>query len=688
MKWRLSSRTKEVPQLISTLDGVFICDTEEKCLEAVGILNDAGCFGLDTEYAGFMKDGSPWDGNKFSPVGHASVVSMQFSTPDVPYIFVPNWGPWTGFVQHFREVLEDTVPKKILHNAKADMHALANHGIHMRGLLADTMIMDFCYNSAELHALKECAHRYFGLDTETYNETFKIAKPLKKGGFSNTVKILPHLTEVVKSQRGVTKLIDYSVKDPKYTLDLYRFLVRKLRGIPWVGGYKMLDYYKLFEREYTEVLFDIERRGCLIDVEHLKAVQTAITEDMTEAKKLFLKACVKAGVPPTELTKFNPRSKPQIGYLLETKLGVTFRQEHRTKTGKPKCDEDTLAKIKCRRPVRAMIDLLLTFSRLDTLKKNFIDKLVFTVGEYGGRLHTTLKQIGTKTARLASSAPNLQNIPTGSKDIYGIRKAFIAPEGQLVGDIDLSQIEMRIAAHVTKDPVMLNAIRNGWDLHSLTTTRISEEARDLVGGREITKELLDEVKSKFKQVRDEQAKVLNFMTLYGGGAYRFMQMSGATEAEANRVIASFWEYYKGLKKGIHHVQRKCFERGYITTFIGRRVYVPNIRHPDPKWRKQAERQAFNYTIQGSAADLLKMAMILIHRDEELKKSGVKMVLQIHDELLFELPNGVADRVKPVLEEYVSHPYRVRMIHGKRLNDLAVDTPAEFGVGPSWKEAKG
>ena len=660
-------KRKKKKNLKSSNSGeVFIADTSEKCERVLRMLEAADHVGVDTETFNC-------DPRKEHPKGKSRVISIQFSVPDLPRIFVPNWGPCEDNLLIFKKWLRSERKQKLYHNGKWDLHALANHGIVARGLLADTMVMDFVYNTARYHGLKECIADYFDEQTTEYGETFREPK-LKRDGTPGKTMVVPSLTQVVQTPEGILKLIDYSTKDPLYTVRLYKFLRDKLSEVEWCSRGSMHDYYEEFEVPFTNTLFNIERRGCLLDEAALADLDLCISGDIVEVERTFLHECVKAGVSTEYLETFNMGSPKQLGELFEQKLRAEI--PFRTKTGQVATHDKALRSI---RGAKNVTRPLLEWRRLNKLLGTYVHPFQGFIGKYDGHLHTNLKQIGTRTMRLSSSTPNLQNIPrAGDTDKYGIRAAFIAPPGMTMADADLSQIEMRLMAHMTKDEVMTKAILAGIDLHSLTASRVFPEVRKFVeGGGALT-----EVKDLFPKHR-QNAKTLNFGVGYGMSEYRYAAVTKTSEKEGKRVIDAFFQEYAGLKTGIRRIQRECHRTGYVRTLLRRYIHIPEIHSQDFGQVKHAERQAFNYVIQGSAADLLKMSMNLIDRDEKLKKLGVRMVLQIHDELVFEVPKGAQKEAKPIIEDYMSRPYKH---YG--MKNLSVDTPADLSFGPNWAEAKG
>lgn len=656
-------------------NGIVVAQTPEHCESVLRMLKHAPIVGVDTENV----DCNP---AKEHPKGKARIWSIQFSTPEHHRIFVQNWGEGEGNLRVFKRWLQEPKKKKVLHNAKYDMHCLANHGIVMDGLLADTMVMDYTLDTARFHGLKECIHDYFGENTVEYGETFRRPK-LKKDGTPGKTMVVPSLREVTDSPEGIATLIDYGTKDPWYNVRLYHYLCKKLEELEWSSRGSMLDYYKQYELDYTGVLFRMEQRGCLLNEEWVADAAAQVSDDIVEIEKGFFRACMKKGVKPEYLETFNLGSGQQLGDLFENQLGCPIAA--RTPTGRPQTDDKALHSI---RKARKVVEYVLEWRRLNKLLNTYVLPFGEYIEQYNGRLHTNYKQTGTRTNRLSSSTPNLQNVPVfGGTDKYGIRKAFVAPDGCVIGDGDLSQIEIRLMAHFTNDQVLLEALREGQDIHSLTTVGTFDEpaARysELIADGATKVDALNVIHEEFPHHR-KRGKTLNFGVGYGMSGFRYASMTGATEKEGERVIRKFFETYKGLARGIHRIQMECHTNGFIRTLLRRIVQVPEIHSQDFGTMKHGERAAFNYKVQGSAADLLKMAMLLIDSDERLNDLGVGMILQVHDELAFEIPKDAVEEVRPILVEHMAHPYRHERF---RMKDLRIDTPADFGVGDNWAEAK-
>jgi DNA polymerase I len=683
---------KKQPVYKAEGQSVLFVDSSEKIERVQRMLADSVKVGIDTEYAG--KGGAKLADSH--PFGKAFMISLQFScvgpklkgVNDARYIFVPNWGKHTNTFRHFKDFLQDEAPKKVLHSYKADAHVFANHGIHLNGLKSDTIIKSALRNSSELKGLKEQAKLHLGRDTSTFREEFVLPKILKNGKVGKQ-KILPSLHEVVNGSLddrypggGIKRLVEYAVKDPDYTVKLDDYYDKELGNTEWHRNLSMLDYYNQLDNPYVLALFRMERRGCLMNEEFLSEIRDSMVDKVIELEAEFLNQCVKKGITPQELETLNMGSPAQLGPLF-ARMGMNLP---RTPTGKFSVGDDALQTVKSAR-FRPIINAILEWRSIETkLLGTYIRPWAELVNDPDSDRMLRCEYLfpGTVTGRLASRNPNLQNIPRAGEDQadpFGMRRAFVAPKGYVFGDADLSQIEIRLMAHFTGDQKMLEAIRNNWDLHARTALICYPEVQAHCRGKELNAELLKEIKKEFETQRQD-SKTINFMVGYGGGPKRYAEMTGKSELEGKRVIAEFFKAYSGLQQGILNVQKYARKHGYIRTLLGRYIHIPEI-HSNEKWmRHRAERQAFNFKIQGSGAELLKMTMILIDRDEQLNKWDVSMRLQIHDELCFYIPEGYEKRAKKKIDPYMSVPYR---FFG--MKDLKCSTPGELGVGPTWLDAK-
>jgi len=654
----------------------FDADTPDKCLGALRMVEAAPIVGVDTETTSI-------DFKKEHPKGKVRCVSLQLAVSDDYVVFVPTYLD-DRLLTVFKPWLTSDKPTKVLHNAKFDMHALMNHGIRMRGLLGDTSVMAFMLDNEQLsYSLKECSSRYLGGGKEqSFDEVLSVPKIMKNGlPSTRSVRVLNSLEAMSLCPE---KFKEYAAKDSVVTLSLYRYLVEKLSQIQWAGTESYLKYYELFELPFTDVLFDVERRGCLVDTDFLNRYAPLLDADISDLLNEISNLSKVCGVPDSFIQEFNPASSKDIGFLIVEHLG--FSDVSRTKSGAVSTDVQTIKELSertRRKNVALLLDYVIELRHISKLNSTYLKSLADMAAKYGGRVHTSLRQSGTRTMRLASRSPNLQNIPTAGNDVYGIRKAFIAPKGMVLGDIDLSQIELRLMAHTVADEVMIKALNEGWDLHSLTAVKSEPAVQKWMqeGGKDVSVDTLEEIKKRFSAER-RRAKTLNFGVGYGMGKGKYMRTTKVSEEAAEDAISGFFDTYPKLKPGIRAVQRFCHNHGYVRTYLKRYLRVSGMHSSDPGEVASAERRAFNYVIQGSAADFLKMGMLLIERDERLKSLGVRMILQVHDELLFEVPEGCEKECAPIITDYVSHPYNYM-----GTGSLLVDTPADINFGKRWAEAK-
>lgn len=663
-------------KVMTMMPFLFEADTPEKCMDILQRVKAASIVGVDTETTSI-------DFRKEHPKGKIRCVSLQLAIDDNYVVFVPVYSN-DRLLAIFKPWLVDDKPTKVLHNAKFDMHVLMNHGIRMRGLLGDTSVMAFMLdNEQRSYSLKECASRYIGGGKDqSFSEVLSIPKIMKSGRISNKVNRV--LTSLEAVDICPEKFKAYACNDAVVTLSLYKCLAEKLAKVPWVGDDNYLKYYTLFELPFTDILLDVERRGCLIDSEFLGRYTPLLDVDIADLAHEILTLSKVCGVPDSFLLEFNPASNKDIGSLISEYLG--FSELIMTKSGAISTSAQALKDLSYRtrrKNVANLLDYVLEFRHISKLNSTYLKSLIELAEKYGGRVHTNLRQIGTRTMRLASRSPNLQNIPTAGNDIYGIRKAFVAPAGMVLCDIDLSQIELRLMAHTVADNVMIRALSDGWDLHSLTAVKSEAAVQEWMNkeGRVVSIDTLEDIKKKFPSER-RRAKTLNFGVGYGMGKYKYMSSTKVSEKIAEEAINGFFSTYPKLKPGIRAIHRFCHDNGYVRTYLKRYLRVSGIHSSDPSEVASAERRAFNYVIQGSAADLLKMGMILIAQDDRLSSLGVRMIMQVHDELLLEVPDGCEKECAQIITDYVSHPYNY---FGTGI--FRVDTPSDIGFGKNWAEAK-
>ncbi len=663
---------------------LIIASDSEGISRALSALENKPLVALDTEFYGCkIEDESPVN---CARIGCAQITASKLDGSDRVTIYVPNWGAHSGTIRFFRNALRNGGERVIGHNVKVDLHALANEGIVLDEIKGDTMVLDYLHINGELvsHALKEACKRYLphwaDEGVASYNKTFQANIPKKNGEPSKRFRTRS-VDEVLQTEEGILSMFDYSIKDPEMTLDLYLYLKRQLQDTQWTKTRDYFQYYEWLEKPYTTTLFRIERRGCTINQDKLEQLVVKVDRGVRKATEDFFALCVKEGVPQSALTNMNLGSPKQVGDLFTKHLGVALPT---TDKGAPSTKSEVLEMItegKASRVARA----LLAVREVTKLKSTYTDKFVELVHKYNGKIYTSLSQIGAVTGRLASSNPNLQNIATNEE--YNLRELFecdseaFGGEPVELGDIDSSQIEVRLTAHFTKEPVLLQAINEKWDIHALTAYRTFPEIRKVVGEIKFNAETLKEIAVQYEKLR-KFAKTINFGVIYGLGWQGYARKTGCSEVKARRDIRNYFEGFPELKKGIEAYKAYGHKHGYIRTLLGRYLYLRNINGKNRGLVAQDERRAFNYLVQGSASDLMRMSMVLIDRDEELRSKGAEIILQVHDELLLNVNVNNKPKIKEKVEYYMSKPYTA---YG--MKSLSIETPADLGFGPNWFVAK-
>lgn len=396
------------------------------------------------------------------------------------------------------------------------------------------------------------------------------------------------------------------------------------------------------EKELRPVLRKMEKTGFLLDIKFLKELGNKVSRELEEIKKEVIKI---AG------EDFNLNSTHDLGKIIFEKLGLGGKKIKKTKTGIYSTASDELEKIKESNPI---IPLMLKWRELSKLYSTYIDSLPRLVNAKDGRIHTTFKQFGAVTGRLSSENPNLQNIPTKGEYGLEIRKAFIAPEGYLILSADYSQIELRVAAVLSKDEKMIETFIKGEDIHSRTAAEIFN-----VPIEKVTKEMRRE------------AKTLNFGVLYGMGARAFAQSSGISFGDAQKFISEYESDFSGLARFMREMKEKAKSQGYVETLWGRKRYMPELNSPNPGIRSSGERMAINMPIQGTAADIIKFAMVLLD-DKIGKEKDIKMILQVHDELVFEVKKELVGKYSSIIKDCMEN-----------IVSLSVPLEVEIEIGENW-----
>ncbi len=522
-----------------------------------------------------------------------------------------------------RPLLEDEAKPKVGHHLKYDMNVLANYDITLRGLRFDTMLESYVLNStASRHDMDSLALKYLGHPTITYEDV------AGKGAKQLTFNQVP-----------LAQAAPYAAEDADVTLRLHQVLWPQLNA--------EADLTRLFEEiemPLVPVLSRIERRGVLVDVEMLRQQSQELTAEM---------ATLEARAHAAAHGPFNLSSPKQIQEILYTQLNLPVTQK--TPKGQPSTSESALQELAAE---HALPQLILDYRALAKLKSTYTDRLPEQVNPRSGRVHTSYHQAVAATGRLSSSEPNLQNIPIRSPQGRRIRQAFVAPPGCRIVAADYSQIELRIMAHLSGDERLLQAFASGADIHRATAAEIFA-----VPPEHVTAE------------QRRHAKAINFGLIYGMSAFGLARQLGLERGAAQEYMDLYFARYPGAKTFMDRMREQAREQGYVATLFGRRLYLPEIRSRQAQRRQYAERAAINAPMQGTAADIMKLAMLRV--DEWLQDSGTgaKMIMQVHDELVFEVAAEEVEAAVPVIERCMSE-----------VASLAVPLVVDVGVGANWDQA--
>lgn len=561
----------------------------------------------------------------------ARLVGISFATEPgvaayVPlrhdYAGVPDQLPFDEVIAKLKPWLEDDAAKKVGQHLKYDLQVLANIGIAVRGVAHDTLLQSYVLEAHRPHSLESLAERHLGRRGLSYEDV------CGKGA-----------SQIPFAQVEVQTATGYSGEDSEMTLQVHQTLW------PQLEAEKGLRYvYEEIELPVAKILQRIERNGVLIDSELLAAQSRELAERMVA---LEAEAFELAGQP------FNMGSPKQIGEILFTKLGLPITKK--TASGAPSTDEEVLEKLAEDYPLPAR---LLEHRGLAKLKGTYTDKLPLMVNAGTGRVHTNYAQAVAVTGRLASNDPNLQNIPIRTAEGRRVREAFIAPPDHVILSADYSQVELRIMAHISDDANLLKAFELELDVHRATAS-------------EVFAVLPEEVTSEQRRY----AKTINFGLIYGMGAFGLASSLGIERSAAIAYIDRYFARYPGVKDYMDRTKAEARERGYVETLFGRRIVLPEINGGNGPRKSAAERQAINAPMQGTAADLIKLSMVKVQDVLDAEKRGTKMIMQVHDELVFEVPEAEIEWVRTEIPRIMAS-----------VADLKVPLLAEIGVGPNWDKA--
>lgn len=538
------------------------------------------------------------------------------------YAGAPEQLPLDAALAKLKPWLEDASKKKCGQNLKYDCHVLANHGVALAGIVDDSMLASYVLESHQRHNMDDLARRHLGENTVSYEEI--CGKGAKQIGFGEV---------------DVDIAANYAAEDADITLRLNQFLAGELRG-------DLEKVYRDIELPVAEVLFKMERHGVLIDRDKLAAQSHQLGSQMLELEQ---QAYALAGQP------FNLNSPKQLQEILFGKLAISTKGVKKTPSGGYSTDESVLEQLALDHPLPKCI---LEYRGLAKLKSTYTDKLPTLIYPQTGRVHTTYSQAVAITGRLSSNDPNLQNIPVRTAEGRRVREAFIAPAGWQIVSADYSQIELRIMAHLSDDEGMLKAFASGEDIHRATAAEVF--------GVDLSSVTSDQRRA---------AKAINFGLIYGMSAFGLAAQLDIERSAAQQYIDRYFMRYPGVAEYMQTTREKAREQGYVETVFGRRLYLPDIKLSNPARRAGAERAAINAPMQGTAADLIKLAMIAVQDWLEHDRLQSKLIMQVHDELVLEVPQAELDLVKQKLPAIMAG-----------VAELKVPLLAEVGAGDSWEAA--
>ncbi len=592
--------------------------TEAQLDAWIARLDAAPAFALDTETTGLN-------------AMQAELVGISFAIRADEATYLPLAHHYAGapaqldraaVLARLKPLLESPEPKIVGQHLKYDRHIFANYGIMLGGVIDDTLLQSYVLEAHQPHELGNLASRHLGLATISYDDV--TGKGASRIGFE---------------QVAIERASEYAAEDADVTLRVRDALAPQI-----AASDKLAFVYRNIELPVADILFRMERTGVLLDRTLLAVQSGELGKKMLELEQ---RAYQEAGQP------FNLGSPKQIGDILFTQKGLPVVKK--TPGGAPSTDEETLEQLALDHPIaRAILD----YRGMAKLKSTYTDKLPQMVHPRTGRLHTSYSQATAVTGRLSSSDPNLQNIPARTAEGRRIREAFIAPPGHVLVSADYSQIELRIMAHLSNDAGLLTAFAEDRDIHTATASEVFGVP-------------LDAVSSDQRRM----AKVINFGLIYGMSAFGLASQLNLERAAAQAYIDRYFARYPGVADYMQRTREAARNQGYVETVFGRRLYLPEINAKNPQRRQGAERAAINAPMQGTAADLIKLAMIAVQRWLDDEKLSSRLLLQVHDELILEVPERELDRVRAELPAHMC-------------NVAALKVPLRVGVGAgsNWEAA--
>ena len=580
-------------------------------------IEQAELVALDTETTSLVEMQAQLVGISLSvQAGQAAYIPLAHNAADAPEQL-----PLQEVLARLKPWLENPHQHKLGQHVKYDRHVFANHGIEVQGYVHDTMLQSYVLEVHKPHGLESLALRHLGRKGLSYEEL------CGKG-----------VHQISFAQVDVAKAAHYACEDADFTLGVHQ------RLWPLLQADDKLRFIYQLEIDSSEALYRIERNGVLIDAPTLAAQSHALGHRIMQLEQ---DAYAIAGQP------FNLASPKQLGEIFFDKLGLPVIKK--TATGARSTDEEVLEKLAEDYPLPAKI---LEHRSLSKLKGTYTDKLAQLANPRTGRVHTHYAQAVAVTGRLSSNDPNLQNIPIRTPEGRKVREAFVAPAGHVIASADYSQIELRIMAHISDDPALLKAFHDGLDVHKTTAAEVFGLTPDTVSSEQ-----------------RRYAKVINFGLIYGMSAYGLAKALGIDNTAAKNYIERYFQRFAGVKRYMDDTRAQAKAQGYVETVFGRRLYLPEINSPNGPRRGGAERAAINAPMQGTAADLIKLSMVKIQQVLDAEQRGIRMIMQVHDELVFEVPDAQVAWLKEEVP---------RLMAG--VAALKVPLLAEVGVGANWDQA--
>ncbi len=597
-----------------TYDTVLDWDSFDKWLIKIA---QAELVALDTETTSLVEMQAQLVGISVCvSAGEAAYIPLAHNAADAPAQL-----PIQEVLARLKPWLQDGSKAKLGQHVKYDRHVFANHGVEVQGYVHDTMLQSYVLEVHKPHGLESLADRHLGRKGLSYEDM--CGKVVHQISFA---------------QVDVARAAHYACEDADFTLAVH------LRLWPLLQANEKLNFVYQLEIQSSEALYRIERNGVLIDAPTLAAQSHALGLRIMQLEQ---EAYEIAGQP------FNLASPKQLGEIFFDKLGLPVVKK--TATGARSTDEEVLEKLAEDYPLPKKI---LEHRSLAKLKGTYTDKLAQLAQPQTGRVHTHYAQAVAVTGRLSSNDPNLQNIPIRTPEGRRVREAFVAPPGHVIASADYSQIELRIMAHLSDDPALLKAFHDGLDVHKATAAEVFGLTPDTVSSEQ-----------------RRYAKVINFGLIYGMSAFGLAKALGIDNTAAKNYIERYFQRFAGVKRYMDDTRAQAKAQGFVETVFGRRLYLPEINSPNGPRRAGAERAAINAPMQGTAADLIKLSMVKVQQVLDSEHKGTRMIMQVHDELVFEVPDSEVDWVRTEIP---------RLMAG--VAALKVPLLAEVGMGLNWDQA--